>query len=54
MSNPLLKWQLFDIRISSEVSVKRFSVCNVTEKLAEYGTDTMSCSVTNDIIDILP
>ena len=36
----------------SEVSVKRISVCSVTENLSEYGIHCLSCSYTNDIINI--
>ena len=37
----------------SEVSVKRISVCNVTEKLMEYGIHCLPCSYTYEVIDLL-
>ena len=36
----------------SEVSIKRISVCIVTENLVEHGSHCLPCSYTNDIIDV--
>ena len=54
-----LDTELNDLKImiclrSSEVTVDRNSVCNVTEKLMEHGIHCLPCSYTNDIIDLLP
>ena len=35
-----------------EVTVERISVCNVTEKMMEHGIHCLSCTYTNDVIDI--
>ena len=49
--------ELNDFRIiiwfkKSEISVERFSVCNVIEKLVEHGMLCMPCSKTKDIMYI--
>ena len=36
----------------TEDSVKIISVCNVIENLAEHGIRCLSCSYTNDVIDV--
>ena len=38
----------------SEISVERFSVCNIIENLEEHGIHSLPCSYTNDVINILP
>ena len=38
----------------SEVTVERVLFRNVTEKLMEHGMHCLSCSYTNDVIDLLP
>ena len=38
----------------SEAYVERISVCNVIEILAEHDIHCLSCSNTNDVIDLLP
>ena len=50
--------QLIDLRKiiclrKSEVSVERNSVCNVIENSAEHDIHCLSCSFTNDIINML-
>ena len=37
-----------------EVSIERISVCDVIEHLAEHGIHFLSCSYTNDVINMLP
>ena len=37
----------------SEVIVERICVCNVIEKLMEHGIQFLTCSFTNDVIDLL-
>ena len=38
----------------SEVTVERFSICIVIEKLMEHGIHCLPCSYTYDAIDLLP
>ena len=37
----------------SEVSFESISVCNVTDTLTGHGIHSLSCSDTNDVIDVL-
>ena len=42
------------IHLIKSVSVKRISVCNAMEILAEHGIHCLTCSYTNDVIDMVP
>ena len=51
--------ELNDLRIiiciqKSEISVERISVCNAIGKMAELGIHCLSCSDTNDVMNLLP
>ena len=58
ISKPVMKnSELNDLRKNclrkSEVSVERIPVCKVIENLVEHGIHCLSCSYTNDVIDML-
>ena len=47
------KYDIICLR-KSEVTVERISVCTVIEKLMEHGIHGLTCSYTNDVVDLLP
>ena len=51
--------ELNDLRIiiclrKSGVTVEIISVCNIIEKLMEYGIHCLACSYTNNVINMIP